>query len=489
MFKISSIKKPIGIIGVGLLSIALGFAVAALPLIVAMTLIGILVFILMAFLPNNINLKNQRWPGFILVFYILAYSVWPQYSAYKIPGLPAIEPQRLFFALTLITALYLISTGSEIRRGLSICLQSNWLTFLALTLYGLLTIVIALSSETKIQSTFFALRDLALVFAILPATLVILQTSVSRDRVIETLLIGGVIVSILGIIESFVQRNLFSGWLPMSDGYGQWATLERVRDGSYRIQSIFDNPLLLVDYLVCIFPIAAYKAFTNQSFSRKILGIVSALLIIFALYRTGSRAAMLLVFLEVSMLLFLNLIKDIQAKRASKLTYFLGSVFLLSTLLLPFLFSQLSQIYSGRSADEAMSTSARVAMVTRAWDDIAAGNVLGHGAGKAAEVIGIKTGPPGGWIYVLDNYFLTVLLDNGVMGLFLFSVFLAGLLYAANQSVFRTKSRSSVEPYLFASMIGFLTFKLVSSQNQVFPIFFIISALVLVAKVQREEHV
>ena len=416
----------------------------------------------------------------LLCSYIVIFSIWPQFSAYKIPGLPAIEPQRILCATLLLTWSILLFTNRTARHLFIERIRIGKFPIACLLALYSTHFLVVLFNKDPLWSFFLAFRELtsiALVFAI---PFLAVRNNADTSKLFSCITFGAAIVSIMAIIESLLKHNLFSSWVPISTGYAEWATAERVRDGSYRVQATFDSPLLLVDYLVLVWPVALYTASNKLSQAMRIIGVTTSVLVPVALLRTGSRAALLVISIETIFILMLWIRKASRNRKAGGFPYFVAIALFLSVLFAPLLLSNIKTYAGGRSSEEAMSTYARTVMVSRAIDDIGQGNIFGHGFGRSPSVIGIKTGPPGAWIYVLDNYFVTIALDSGLLALICYCSYWFWLL----KNSLRTALSLSDEPSRIASTVflstcGFIIVKAISSQTQVFPLFYIITGTLI----------
>lgn len=459
------------------------FNVALLAISIAMmpfwiTAILVIPSFLAMFLAWPSSSKTQGGMLSSLLFtYVLIFCLWPQFSSYKIPGLPAIEPQRLIYVLVIITWVALLIINKNTQTLFMARMRYAIFPITCLLFVYFLHFLVAVFSKDPLWSFFFAFREFVTGSLIFFAALVALRDLKDVQKLILFISLGAGVVSILAIIESVLKHNLFSSWLPLSSAYAEWATAERIRDGTYRVQAVFDNPLLLVDFLLLVWPLSLYMANWKHGVLKGLFGYILVILIPIALLRTGSRAAILVFGIEVAIFLILWILRNIVSKKGSGPTYLVAGALILSTIFIPVILNEFKTLVSGRTAEEASSSYSRMVMVTRAIDDLSDGNLLGHGFGKSASVIGIKTGPPGHWIYVLDNYFITLALDSGILAMIFYCLFWFWLLYKGLVAALTFSNESGrVASAIFLSISGFILVKMISSQPQIFPLFFIISA-------------
>ncbi|WP_424193370.1 O-antigen ligase family protein [Ampullimonas aquatilis] len=409
--------------------------------------------------------------------YLIIFSIWPQFSAYKIPGVPALEPQRILYAALLIWLVILTFTNNVARELLVIRIKQGSIPIISLVfLYGT-HIFVSLFGLTPLPSLFLAIRELITTALIFFVALVAIKNDGDFAKIFFTLSLATIVVSLMALVESVLKHNLFASWVPLSSDYALWATTDRIRDGTYRAQATFDNPLLLVDYLILLLPIVFYTAINDTHKIGRIVGFLASILLPLAIFRTGSRSGVLIFFIEIGLILILWIVRNLRFRRRPMLTYFLAITVALMACIATFGLNFAKNVIIGTSSEEMMSSSARLTMIRRAWEEISAGHLFGFGFGKAGSIIGIRTGEPGTWLYVLDNYFLTLLLDSGIVSLFAFLVFSSWMLYSNLYiALSKNDTKGAMASYLFSATIGFLSIKLISSQTQIFPIFFILAA-------------
>jgi O-antigen ligase len=127
---------------------------------------------------------------------------------------------------------------------------------------------------------------------------------------------------------------------------------------------------------------------------------------------------------------------------------------------------------------QAGSTEARVTQMHMGLPLIAK-NPLGYGMGKAASVLNFRL--PGGQL-TIDNYYLSLALEFGVLGLAAFVAFIGLSMYLSAKHVLTSKLPSSDNRFylaIFQSLLAFFVIKSVFSQQDNHPIIFMIVGLLL----------
>lgn len=473
--RLPSFGAVVSAFGIAFTAVLVGLAVPLMPYWITGALIVPVFFGAILLWPPAVRFDSRplRWA---LAFFLLAYSIWPQYSAFKVPGLPAVEPQRVVFGILIVWSFFLVVNNPAARQSLWDALLQSRVQALCIGLIYFLYFARTAFADDVVFREFLIIREILTVVAMYPVALLAIRCRNDVKFIFAVFALMAIVVSAMAIVESLKGQNLFASWVPLNSAYAVWATAERIRDGAYRAQAVFDNPLLLVDFLATVWPIALAVALT-QSYSAicRAVGFFAAIAVPIALIKSGSRSSYIVLAIELALFVIVWAVVAYRHKKAGALPFFVAFAFIGAAVTLAISADGLSGIVMGRSTEEAMSTSARYVMLSRAWEDLAAGQLFGHGFGVAASVVGIKHGPPGNWIYVLDNHYVSVLLDGGILALAAYLTFVVASFRCAFIEALRSAS-----DYLWLSLgaacsvAGFFVVKAISSQVQVFPILFIV---------------
>ena len=413
----------------------------------------------------------------LLCAYVLIFPIWPHYSALKIGGLPAINPQRVIYLFILIIWVFgLIASAYQQKLfAARLSVARSELVFLAIFL--LWQFLSCFESTTTPYSLFIFFRDFVLNFIILFSVISFVRGVQDVNNIMRFIAIGTMVVAGIAIIEGVLQRNLIAGLLPVTTDYELWATAERVRAGNYRVQATFDNPLLLVDFLALAFPISVLFWRTARSLYASLVGFVAMIGIPLAMLLSGSRSAMVVIVVEVIIGIGLLALRPILNKTSSAAHYLVLVFLLFATIVSAISLPVALESLTGRNMEEYASTSARLTMVSRAIPLIEAEPIIGYGLTHGDEKVGVKLGN----MYVLDNYFLTIGLDSGVPALLGYVGFMFLIIYRSiSLSLSSNRDISMPSMAISISLIGFLVVKLISSQTQVFPLMFVLVGLLWV---------
>ena len=427
----------------------------------------------------NTEAKAGKWPFVFLCAYLFVLTSWPHYAGLRIPGLFQLQPYRVFYSIILLYGIYAIRTNKYIRYEIISVFKENLILCLVFVGFVLFQIIAAYFGKGVIFSLSMLFKE-----TIIPSVLMLLCVTIIREEkhihyALIAVLLSGCFVSVVGIVESVFEKNIFSSLIPATDEYAIFATTERLRGGRYRAQATFDSPLVLVDFLVTVFPLAIYFAKENVKFLR-VLGVVGAVLILLAIIRTQSRAGVGIALVEIAIIYTFIRVNNIRFGTTTAFGWFSVLMAFSSLLLLIPFIGLILETVKGVNAEEVESTSWRIFMVNGAINKFLNFDWYGAGIGYGASSIGIQVPTRSGFAYVLDSYYLTVFADSGLFALLAYVVWSFGIAWYSARLFFNAENKySTLGLYLSVSVLGFLGMKAISSQMQVFPLFYFLCACIL----------
>lgn len=268
------------------------------------------------------------------------------------------------------------------------------------------------------------------------------------------------------LIEYAVEHNLLQGLITVEvTTVGEKVLSGFDRDGRYRTMALFDNPLSLSEFVV-IGAIFSYGAYKLQSL--KWLPWLALLLTFPVIYSTGSRSGMLLLCVLLALLGYLSLVKYLPVLRLVVrlllVPVFVGvlsvAYFAISD---PDGFIGVTSFLWGGDSSSNISTLYRLMQYPLIFTAMLDNPLFGYGV-KNHFIQDLNT--------PLDNYYLRVLIEGGLIGL---SAFLVQVLFVAKfvasgerlsqlTPAFSKQLYMVVKLYIF-SFIGYKIFVSMSHNN------------------------
>lgn len=393
--------------------------------------------------------------------------LWPNYIVYKFGVLPGITPPRAVMLLLIISLFILFCCNKKYRIKLTnITLQFKTI-FVVLFSYTIVNILSAILHSDHLLGAFFSIiNDFLNGPMLLILILVLLDNKQKQQKLYTILLLAFFTINLIGLIEWINRGPLFTSYLLTETKYT--LITAKVRGDSYRLMSVFANSLIFSQLLVLSIPLCLY-AFLYSKRLMKILLLINLALTIFLLIKTGSRAGLgLLVTFP-----FLYLYSRVYHRSSTKiiriiliffplLALFAGSIYITNNL---DNFIQGSTI--GSTADSAKSTLARVKQIKLGVNALKEHPFLGYGPGEGVKIMYPRTS--------IDNLYLTIVLDTGLIGLFLFFV----LNYLVFKYTLQKKYIDYREIFICLSIVLILLFFLILSIDTMMTIYYILVAMLL----------
>jgi O-antigen ligase len=428
--------------------------------------------------------KLLRNMFFMMVFVLLCI---PAYFAIDTGVLPWISVRRVF-ALVVIILFSLTVAGSQAARAKILeTVRANGL--LALSAIGFF-IMIFLSIFTSANWS-FSLKEFfdVLLNWYVPLFVCILIVRSEEDVVLLLKIIAIAVIfdSFAGLIEFILERRFYFDIFPKSVLDSMLSSnpalaiiyyTSNFRNGLYRASSIYTVPLSFGELAAMAAPIGAYFVLHARKWTDFVLGVLTVLACLLALFCSGARGGYLAFLVAMPVMAIIWTIRYSVLNPRSLVGAIVLAVFsfgFVSLVGLIFAWQRLYNIVFG-GGDTVASTEARFIQWNLAKPHILSNPVTGHGTGMSAEVIGYFT--PGGTIPTVDSYVLSLLVEVGVPGLiFFFGMIACGVWIGLRQYLTNTDRWAALGGPIACSLIAFAVYRLALSQRENHTLFFLIIGL------------
>ncbi|WP_345969897.1 O-antigen ligase family protein [Sulfurimonas sp. HSL1-6] len=298
------------------------------------------------------------------------------------------------------------------------------------------------------------------------------------DRLIKLILFLQLIVIGLAFLEWQFKQPLFSIFSAFNENLREALASGNYRDTKYRVISTFPHSLVLAQYLLMLLPFNHYY-FKYSTSNAKFIYLLNILMTPLILYMTDSRMGMALYILYYFFIFNLSAIKSTLSK---KIQYFLKRVlFRLSVLLfilLGIVFIVNFDTYVNNalelvalSADESEtttnSTNARLLQLMIGSEHV---SWFGHGSLGTIEIMEQYS------MKAMDNYYVSILLNTGIVGLGL-SLLFAIVLF--NFIIKFWRVHKIMEPFFFF-YLNFYLFILILSIDYMWTLYYVFLGLLFI---------
>ena len=447
--------------------------------------VGILMLLAIWALPDRPHAPTKAME-FLFSGLLISLIIWPNYLALALPGLPWITVIRLTGLPMTFLLLICLSTSSTYRTELRQTLSATpglWVAFVIFIATQFLTIGFSKQIPTSIQKAVLQQVNWTAVFIV---AVWVFRKPGRAERYISLFLLLSLPVILVTFLESRQQSLLWTGHVPsflkIDDPAAAAAMQSTTRGatGQYRAKATFSGPLGLGEYLAMMTPFAIHFAVGAY---RPIIRLGCAVLVplifacfIFADSRLGIVGFLVSVLLYV---LFWGLMKMFQQRRsliAAAVVYAYPAFFGAALFAVTFIHRFHTLVFGGGA--QAASNEARQNQLQMAIPKFLH-NPFGYGPSQSGNAMGYSADS----FITVDNYYITLALDYGLIGIVSFLATFGLAIYfgaraAITQTALRDRELSLLAP-LSISLSAFLVIKAVFSQQDSHSLMFAMLGIVV----------
>lgn len=399
----------------------------------------------------------------LLLAYVFFLPLLPEAFGFKSQSLPDISFVRAIVFLLMFGLIAGLILDRKLKSQAIESFKEFRVPVLAVTLYFSWLFIASILSPSGVGTIAGAIRD-AMYFATpFFAALVCLRSLKDIKIIAMVVAVSAMISGGIGIIEATSGFSLY-GELTTADS--PWNTLNEEK-GSL---GTFPHPLAFGSFLAGGLILATILLIgSTGSAIVGLMAMVVALAGIVASTSRGALAGLIAAFALMCILYAVAIYRRV--RRAQK-------IIAMNLIVLPILIIMVvgvsyagMKLIKGSSAKQAGSSAMRVLQVQLAIPKVIERPIVGYGVGKAAETLGMIA-------ETVDIYYLTVVLESGVVGLLIFIGLLVYFLSRSVGAFLETRHK----PFLIISMFFAAegTQLLVLSLKQAIPLLFVGFALLLV---------
>ncbi|HXU99998.1 MAG TPA: O-antigen ligase family protein [Caulobacteraceae bacterium] len=431
---------------------------------------------------------TKRPPTSMLTPLLFAFQVglilWPNYLALALPGLPWITLLRLIGTPLGIGLLVCFSVSASFRSNVASTTRATpWLPRLLLIFVGIQVVTLVFSSDIGHSVDWF-LVTLANWTAIFFVSVYVFREPGRAELWTRLLWACAIIVCAIGVIEHHEShvpwRDYIPSFLKINDETVSAILIGGVRSdaGVYRVQSTFSTSLGLGEFLALTTPFVVHHGVQARSWLVRLVAAASIVLFAFVLVTTDSRLGMIGFGLGCLSYLLYWAVRRWRARADSLLGPAIAlayPAFFCAAVATTFVVHRLRARIWGNgpqaSSDEGREEQLGIGIpkiLSHPW---------GHGAGTGAKTLGFTE--LNGFV-TIDNYYLSIALEYGVLGFIAFyGLFAMGAYYSTKWAFQRpTPGETGLLAPLAISLVTFIVLKSVFSQQDNHPLVFMMLGMV-----------
>jgi hypothetical protein len=418
--------------------------------------------------------KSLRW---LVGIGILTLFLWPRYFYLNVGG-RGVSAYTFFSMLLFVAALGTLALRPGIRSVVAGAAGRAWLIIAAFTLFWVWRIVCDVLGLTPVESYRVTLLDFLYLGTWFPIALVVMTDRRVQNNLPYLIAASAIVATAFGILEFMTSRALSDllGFYQFAAGdQSQLGAVDmgRMRDLTIRVKSVFSHPIIYGQVLGSILPLAAHLVLQGRGVRRMIGGILGVCILI-SLHICNARsplfvaATALVVYLAVYYL-------DFHYRRRLFVAAWLAIGALIVT---PIATDYFLNVASGRTHDEATSSSARKLQSDKGYHALARSPINGFGDGNSLSIAGLRSLNN---LLTVDNYYLTIVVDDGYVGegimILMFASFvLFGAVAASRERSSHLRGRSAAYTGAIAGLAAGLN--VVSIHDTLSNIFLLAGAII-----------
>jgi hypothetical protein len=413
----------------------------------------------------------------------------PVYYAIAGTGLPWISIRRIVTFPLIVCMALLVAGSSAARAQIAQRLVAGKLISTCAIGYLVMMALSVLNSESRPESISYILDAVLIWF--LPFFTIIYLTSDEReiDNFIKTIAWCAVFISVCGVVEFPLQRNIFVAILPKpildalmenSPTFAAMATTNMYHNGQYRAPSVFENALSFGQFEAMIIPFG-YYFLVHRPRGDRWLGLLVVASGLLGIITSGSRGAFVSILVATPAFVALWLIRTVRFKPRSLAPALVGVAGVMgfaALIILIFTWLRLYNMVIGSHADDQGSSQARWDQWHMAIPHILNHPLVGNGTGTGGTVVGYFN--PGAQFPTLDSMIVSTLVETGVPGLlFFYGSLIFAIVLGARKYLEDSGGRGAFAGGLSCSLIAFLVYTTVLTQVENFTIMYLFLGLTI----------
>ncbi|MCW6532758.1 MULTISPECIES: O-antigen ligase family protein [Sphingomonas] len=416
----------------------------------------------------------------LLFAFVAVLLCWPNYIGIDFPGLPWITLLRLVSLPLGVVLLVSLSISAQFRRELSETLAAVPVVPWLLGAFGALAfLTVFWSTDVGYSANKFSVAMFSWFAPFFAAVYAFRQPG--RLVWLGRLLWGiTLLVCALAVVEAHMQKVLWSGHLPPLLSI-QDDTVTRILSGAirsatgkYRTVATFSTPLGLAEYLGLAAPFVLHFALVAKRPITRVIAAATFPLMFYVVAQTDSRMGMINMFVAALLYLFFWSLRHRQTNPESPI----GTALLVGYPVMAFGFL-LSTFFVGKIRHLVWGDGSQQSSNDMRMEQLNVGipKILnrpwGWGMGRAPETLALDS---------IDNFYLTVGLEYGLVGLVLFFGMIAAAIWAGVRRAIRfPEGELGMMVPLIISLINFLIVKTTLSQQDSHGLVFVMLGALVAA--------
>jgi len=411
---------------------------------------------------------------FFLFAFLFCLPLLPEDFGFKSKALPDMSIIRAILIMLIFSLLLGLLADRTLATKAKRIMREYAVPIGIVALFFAWRIGCSLFSPAGAGTVLTAIRDMIYYFIPFLAALIVVRGTRDIKFMVLLLIIAACLTSFIGLFEWFSGHRLYAD---LTNVDSAWNTKPSIDSNEYQgVLSSFPNALAFGAFLVAPLLLASAVFYERNPVVIKLMALLAIVICLMGIIASTSRGALasLVVALAFGVFLYIS--------RAYKRINAVQKPIAAFLIVLPIMFvvsmgvgAAAYGLVKGGNEKQFSSSMMRLVQLEKSEPIMELRPILGYGVGEAAESLGMIAA-------TVDNYYLTVALESGFLGL-LFFIFLIGYFLIRAMKAYLIYRH----PYLLVMtmfLAAEITQLLVISLKQSIPLLYIGFAMLLI--IQRE---
>ena len=412
-----------------------------------------------------LGLKRFQWA---VLWYVFCIPLFPRSISLAIGG-GALTQARLGVVVLVILFLAYFLLDQNIRKK-TLGLLSRFTFFFVVLIALLLLKLFSTAINSGVSSLFYMVDEILFSIFIVFSVYVSLRRTGDERKFITVFILGVFLSGMISVAEQAKGSPILKGLVEAEVEVSDKALEGRERDGRFRSQALYDNPLLLSEFTNLILPFIIFGVIYFRK-KIKILAVLGLIFVPFILWAVDSRSGFAIGLLGT--MFFCTALLWSKSNRFIKVNL-IATLLIFGTMAGYFSYNLLSnpEVYFQREDSGGVSALERVSQYIIVGNAVQKSPIIGFGLTQnfAKDL---------DFLNHLDNYWLRLLLEGGIPSFLLFSLL---TLQALKLSIRGLSNQNTKEGrYYYAAIVTFFCVFILNKLFLSMPInnvyFFIVCAL------------
>ena len=429
-------------------------------------------------LPVREYMPAKILSGLLWAYYV-ALFVWPNYLAISIAGLPWITVARLFCAPMVAILLVYVSNCGPFRRAMKDYLAPSRLIVRLVAVFAAVQFFSVFFSPAPFNTVNRMINNQIVWTAVFFVAVWTFRKPGSIERWMNLYLILSAVLCVIAYLEAQNQGVLWANSIPSFLAIED-ESVQRLLAGVYRLGSLYrvvataTTPLSLAELLGAATPFLLFAMVQYKSLLLRIMLIVFDVVLVYCILLTDSRLGMVSMLVgHAAYLLYVSyrIYRFHPNSLIRTIPVVVYPVLLLATISAVLFVGRINNVVIGdgrqQYSDASRGTQIEMGLI-KVWES----PLFGFGTAQGGQKLGF-TNPAG--TLTIDSYYLSVLLDYGFVGFFVFyGMLIAAIVQGARIAKSGTTKQHHIAATLSIFLLCFLATKAVLSQEANHPLMFMV---------------